>query len=90
MKRIATGKNGHRIRSGSSDVWSTVPWLTAHRIGAQHGYRIDGAEQHVSAYASQNEHAVAGIVAGAMQEQRKEETKQQGAALNAWEDEGGK
>jgi hypothetical protein len=67
MKRIAIGNNGHRIKSGALDVWSTVPWLTTHRIGAHHGYRIDGAEHHLSA----------------------EETKQQ-AALNAWEDEGGK
>jgi len=57
MKRNAVGKNGHQIRSEFSSVWSTTPWLTLHKIGAHHGYRIDGAEQarYVSAYTSQNE-----------------------------------
>jgi hypothetical protein len=91
MKRNAVGNNGHALRSGFwDDVWNTVPWLTSHRISAHRRYRIDGAEQvqHGSAFASQNEHRAAGMVA--MPEQGNEETKQQGAELNAWEDEGGR
>ena len=93
MKRNAVGKNGHELKSGFwDDVWNTVPWLTSQRIAAHRRYRIDGAEQvqHGPAFASGNEHPAAGMVASAMPEQGNEETKQQGAALNAWEDEGGK
>jgi hypothetical protein len=57
VKRDAIGKNGRQIQSAFSDAWSTVPWLTAHRVGAHHGYRIDGAEQaqHHAEHASSNE-----------------------------------
>jgi hypothetical protein len=101
MKRIGIEKNGRGIGIGSgsgfsdvfSDVWSTVPWLTLRRPRAHYGQRIDGGAeqaQHLSAHASQNEGTAARTVAGAAQQQGKEETKQQGAALNAWENEGGR
>jgi hypothetical protein len=93
MKRNTVGRNGHALKSGFwDDVWNTVPWLTSHRTAAHRPYRIDGVEQvqHGSSFASQNEHTAAGMIAGAMREQGNEETKQQGAELNAWEDEGGK
>jgi hypothetical protein len=93
MKRNAVGKNGDQLKSGFwDDVWNTVRWLTSQRIGAHRRYRTHGAgqAQHGSAFASQNERTVAGMVADAMPGQGIEETKQQEAALNAWEDEGGK
>jgi hypothetical protein len=93
MKRNAVGKNGHLPKRGFwDDVWNNFPWLTSHRIGAHRRYRIDGVQQvqYGSAFASQNEHTVAGMVAGAMPKQRNEETRQQGAALNTSEDEGEK
>jgi hypothetical protein len=88
MKRNAVGRNGHALKSGFwDDVWNTVPWLTSHRMPAHRRYRIECGE---SAFGSQDEHRAAGIVAGAMPEQGNEETKPQGAELNAWEDEGGR
>jgi hypothetical protein len=91
MKRNAVGKNGHQISNGFSSVWSTTPWLTLHKIGAHHGYRIDGAEQarYVSAYTSQNERTAARTVAGARQEHRRKETEQQGVVLSSWDGDGG-
>jgi hypothetical protein len=44
MKRNAIGKNRRQLGKGSLEPWSTVPWRTRHRIGAHHGYSIDGAE----------------------------------------------
>ena len=97
MKRIGIEKNGRGIGIGSgngfSDVWSTVPWLTLRRPRAHYGQRIDGGAgqaQHLSAHASQNERTAARTVAGAAQQQGREETKQRGAALSAWENEGGR
>jgi hypothetical protein len=93
MKRNAVGKNGHLPKRGFwDDVWNNFPWLTSPRIGAHRRYRNDGAEQaqHGLAFAALNEHTAAGMVAGAMPKQRNEETRQQGAALNTWEDEGEK
>jgi hypothetical protein len=83
VKRNAIGKNGRQIKSAFADAWSTVPWLTTHRIGAHHGYRIDGAEQaqHHAEHASPGERKEAPTVA---------ETTQELSALRAWEDEGGK
>jgi hypothetical protein len=83
MQRNVIGKNGRQIVSGLSNSelskpWSTSPWLSAHRIGAHHGYRIDGAEQ------------AQGFPAPQARKHSAKRTTGQLAALNAWEDDGGR
>jgi len=85
MQRYVIGKNGRHIVSGLSNSepskpWSTNTWRSAHRIGAHHGYRIDGAEQ------------AQGFAAGAphARQHSAKPTSGQLAALNAWEDDGGR
>ena len=68
------------ILSGLSKPWSTAPWRSAHRIGAHHGYRIDGAEQAQGFAAIEAENRVSGGSS----------TNRQCAALNTWEGEGGR
>jgi hypothetical protein len=80
MKRNTIGENARQIVSGLSDLWRTNPWLSANRIGAHHGYRIDGAKQ--------AQRSPAG--APQTQEHREKPTNDQLAALNTWEDEGGR
>jgi hypothetical protein len=79
MKRKFIGKNGRQIVTELRDLWSTRPWLSAHRIAAHHGYRIDGAEQ------AQRAPAVTPLA----QDRRGKPRNDQLAALNTWEDEGG-
>ena len=75
-----------QLSKGSLEPWSTVPWLTTHRIGAHHGYRIDGAEHahRLAASGQQRERTEERTAAVATQE------SQRVAALSVWEDEGGK
>jgi hypothetical protein len=80
MKRNITGRNGRLILSGLSKPWSTAPWRSAHRIGAHHGYRIDGAEHAQGSAAGEAEN----------RESSGSSTNRQLAALNTWEGEGGR
>ena len=80
MKRNAIGENRRQIVSELSDLWSTTRFLSAHRIGAHHRYRVDGAEQ------AQRSPAGAPLT----QEHSGKPTNDQLAALNTWEDEGGR
>jgi hypothetical protein len=43
----------NRSKRQTLDVWNTVPWLAAHRIGGHHRRMVDGAEkvQHPTAHA---------------------------------------
>ena len=79
MKRKVIGKSGRQIVTELRDLWSTSPWLSAHRIGAHPGYRIDGAEQAQRAPA----------VTPRAQDRSGKPRSDQLAALNTWEDEGG-
>lgn len=82
MKRNVVGKSGRQIISGLSKPWSTNPWFSAHRIGAHHGYRIDGAEQAQGSSAGgtpTREYCGAPL-----------NENGQLAALNTWEDDGGR
>lgn len=80
MKRNITGRNGRLILSGLSKPWSTAPWRSAHRIGAHHGYRIDGAEHAQASAAGEAEN----------RESSGSSANRQLAALNTWEGEGGR
>lgn len=79
MKRKLIGKNGRQIVTELRDRSSTSPWLSAHKIGAHHGYRTDGAEQ------AQRTPAVTPLA----QDRSGKLRGDQLAALNTWEDEGG-
>lgn len=80
MKRNITGRNGRLIVSALSKRWSTAPWRSAHRIGADHGYRIDGAEHAQGSAAGEAENRESGGSSA----------NRQLAALNTWEGEGGR
>lgn len=80
MKRNITGRSGRLILSGLSKRLSTAPWRSAHRIGADHGYRIDGAEHAQGSDAGEAEN----------RESSGSSTSRQRAALNTWEGEGGR
>lgn len=80
MKRNITGRNGRLILSGLCKSWSTAPWQSAHRIGAHHGYRIDGAEHAQGSAAAEAE----------SRESSGSSANRQLAALNTWEGEGGR
>ncbi len=80
MNRNITGKNGRLVVRVLSRPWSTTPWRSAHRIGAHHGYRIDGAEHAQASAAGEAE----------SRESSGSSTDRQLAALNTWEGEGGR
>lgn len=75
MERIA-----RVVLSGRSKRWSTGAWLSGHVTGAHHGCQIDAAEQ-----------AHDSSVAGAQDpDYLCERSNGQLAALNTWEDDGGR
>ena len=80
MKRNITARNVRLILSRLSKPWSTAPWRSAHKIGAHHGYRIDGAEHAQGSAEGEAEN----------QESSGSSTNRQPAALNTWEGEGGR
>jgi hypothetical protein len=79
MKRHVTGKNGRQIINALSKPWSTNPWLSVHRVGADHGYRIDGGEHPQGSQA----------VLPQAREYWSKPKSGQSTALNRWEDDGG-
>ena len=81
MKRNPLRRNPRQIVRDRPDLWRTNPWLCAHETGADHGDRIDETDevQYSAAETPQTQ-----------ERQHSEGTNDLRAALNVWEDEGGR
>jgi hypothetical protein len=80
MKRNTIGQYARNTVRALSDLFGTHPHVSAHKISAHHGNRIDGA--------AQAQRSPAG--APQTHEHCGKPTHDQRAALNTWEDEGGR